>query len=169
MATQENEFERAVETARARWEALPSDRAKASVFTSVTPAPVGNPNPWHASGALSNDVNLPTSIVVQPPQISNISGRIQQFSPVKIGYLIDIDAGTGLSDSLDAVVLACEDALNDGELKRPIAIIPSGRARSATGRRRGHRGGLSITLRRRVSRHPGPLHHGQRDGTPRCR
>ncbi len=124
MPTHESEFARAVETARARWETLPTHRAKASVFTSITPAPLGNANPWHASGSLSNDVDLPTSIVVQPPQLGDISGRIQQFSPVKIGYLIDIDAGTGLSDSLDAVVLACEDALNDGELKRPIEIIP---------------------------------------------
>ena len=29
-----------------------------------------------------------------------------------------------LGDCLDAVVLACEDALNDGELKRPIEILP---------------------------------------------
>ena len=61
---------------------------------------------------------------MQPPQLGDISGRIQQYSPVKVGYLIDIDAGTGLGDCLDAVVLASKDALDDGELKRPIEIIP---------------------------------------------
>ena len=65
-----------------------------------------------------------SSIVVNPPQITTIGHRIQQYAPVKIGYLVDIDAGMLLGDCLDAVVLACEDALNDGELKRPIEIVP---------------------------------------------
>ena len=119
---------RAIRTSRrnggARWETLPADRAKASVFTSVTPAPVGNPNPLARLGLLS-----PTTSTCQrrsscrPARLSDISGRIQQFSPVKIGYLIDIDAGAGLSDSLDTVY-GMEARLNDGELKRPIEIIP---------------------------------------------
>ena len=124
MAEPEDAFEHAVDVARARWEQLPADRAKASVFSSVMPVPVGKPNPWHSTGTRTNGQVPVASIVVDPPQIGTIGGRIQQFTPVKLGYLVDIDAGMLLGDCLDGVVLACEDALTDGELKRPIEIVP---------------------------------------------
>lgn len=113
-----------VDAARARWSRLPEDRAKASVFCGVTPVPVEKPNPWHSTGTRTNGQEPESSIVVQPPTITTIGHRIQQFTPVKVGYLVDIDAGMHLGDCLDAVILACEDALNDGELKRPIEILP---------------------------------------------
>ncbi len=43
---------------------------------------------------------------------------------MKIGYLIDIDTGALLGDCLDAAILACEDALADNDLFRPIELIP---------------------------------------------
>jgi ABC-type branched-subunit amino acid transport system substrate-binding protein len=113
-----------MEAALARWEQAPAERAKASVFSSVTPVPLEKPNPWHSTGTKTNGQEPVASIVVNPPTITKIGHRIQQYSPVKIGYLIDIDSGMLLGDCLDSVVLAGEDALNDGELKRPIEIVP---------------------------------------------
>jgi branched-chain amino acid transport system substrate-binding protein len=113
-----------VDAARERWSHLPSQRAKASAFSSVTPVPLEKPNPWHSTGTRTNGQEPAASIVVRPPQITTIGHRIQQFAPIKVGYLVDIDAGMHLGDCLDAVILAAEDALNDGELKRPIEILP---------------------------------------------
>ena len=113
-----------LEAAQARWQAIPANRAKSSAFSSVTPVPLEKPNPWHSTGTKTNGQEPLASIVIDPPSITEIGHRIQQYSPVKLGYLIDIDAGMLLGDCLDAVVLAAEDALDDGELKRPIEIIP---------------------------------------------
>jgi ABC-type branched-subunit amino acid transport system substrate-binding protein len=113
-----------MEAAQSRWEQLPETRAKSSLFSAVIPIPVEKPNPWHSTGTRTNGQEPASSIVVNPPTITKIGHRIQQFTPVKIGYLVDIDAGTLLGDCLDAVVLAAEDALDDGELKRPIEIVP---------------------------------------------
>ena len=113
-----------MEAARARWEAIPNNQAKAKVFSSVTPVPLEKPNPWHSTGTKTNGQEPVASIVIEPPSITEIGHRIQQYTPVKLGYLIDIDAGMLLGDCLDAVILAAEDALDDGELKRPIEIIP---------------------------------------------
>lgn len=113
-----------LEAAQTRWDAIPNNRAKARVFSSVTPVPVEKPNPWHSTGTKTNGQEPVASIVIEPPSITEIGHRIQQYSPVKLGYLIDIDAGMLLGDCLDAVILAAEDALDDGELKRPIEIIP---------------------------------------------
>ena len=113
-----------VDTARERWERLPDDHACASVFCSVTPVPLEKPNPWHSTGTQTNGQTPVNPIIISPPRLGPIGHRIQTYSPVKVGYLMDIDEGLLLGDCLDAVVLACEDALNDGELKRPIQIIP---------------------------------------------
>jgi branched-chain amino acid transport system substrate-binding protein len=112
-----------LDAARERWSQQQSDRAKASEFSSVTPVPLEKPNPWHATGTKTNEQEPADSIVVQPPQIGTIGHRVQQFAPVKIGYLVDVDTGMLLGDCLDAVVLGVEDALNDRELKRPVEIV----------------------------------------------
>ena len=125
--------QRKLEAAQARWNAIPANRAKASTFSSVTPVPLEKPNPWHSTGTKTNGQEPLASIVIDPPSITEIGHRIQQYSPVKLGYLIDIDAGMLLGDCLDAVVLAAEDALDDGELKRPIEIIPMVARGSAPG------------------------------------
>ena len=113
-----------LEAAQARWDSIPNNRAKARVFSGVRPVPLEKPNPWHSTGTKTNGQEPVASIVIEPPSITEIGHRIQQYTPVKLGYLIDIDAGRLLGDCLDAVILAAEDALDDGELKRPIEIIP---------------------------------------------
>ena len=42
---------------------------------------------------------------------------------MKVGYLMDIDEGLLLGDCLDAVVLACEDALDDPPPETPLHTI----------------------------------------------
>ena len=114
-----------VDHARARWDADTKGlRARASVFTSVEPTPVGKINPWHNGGSGTNAEVPAASIVIEPPASETTRGRVAGFSPVKVGYLIDIDTGALLGDCLDAAILACEDALNDGELFRPIELVP---------------------------------------------
>ena len=113
-----------VDAARARWEAeTEPSGARASVFTSVSPTPVGKPNPWHNGGTGTNEEVPVEHIVVEPPPAPTTRARISGFTPVKVGYLIDIDTGSLLGDCLDAVILACEDALNDREQFRPIEIV----------------------------------------------
>lgn len=114
-----------VEGARQRWEASAQDgMARSSHFSSVQPTPVGKPNPWHNGGRGTNEERPEPLLTVTPPQRAAVRGRIAEFSPIRLGYLIDIDTGALLGDCLDAVLLACEDALNSGELFRPVAIMP---------------------------------------------
>jgi ABC-type branched-subunit amino acid transport system substrate-binding protein len=121
----EDLFVKAVDEARFRWDSSTAEpTARSSVFTSVTPAPVGKANPWVSGGTGTNAEDPAERIVIEPPAGPEVQGRIGGFDPVKIGYLIDIDTGALLGDCLDAVILAVEDALNDGELYRPIEIVP---------------------------------------------
>lgn len=118
-------FVRAVQEARARWDnGAARTAARSSVFSSVTPAPVGKANPWVSGGTGTNAEDPADRILIEPPAGPEVKGRIAGFDPVKIGYLIDIDTGALLGDCLDAVLLAAEDALNDGELYRPVEIVP---------------------------------------------
>ena len=109
----------------ARGSGIPEDRAKASVFCSVTPVPVEKPNPWHSTGTKTNGQEPVASIVVQPPTITKIGHRIQQYTPVKIGYL-DRHRRRACC-SVTVSTRSCSRARtrsNDGELKRPIEIMP---------------------------------------------
>jgi len=62
------------------------------------------------------------SIVVYPPT-NAVRGQGDAFEPVKIGVLIDMDLGQLLSDVLDPIILAVEDALNEGLYDRPVEIL----------------------------------------------
>jgi ABC-type branched-subunit amino acid transport system substrate-binding protein len=94
------------------------------VFTSVTPEPIAKPNPWHNSGTGTN-AEVPHPVIrIDGPAKPGIRARIAEFSPLRIGYLIDIDTGALLGDCLDAAILACEDALDSGLLYRPVELVP---------------------------------------------
>jgi branched-chain amino acid transport system substrate-binding protein len=114
-----------VEEARQRWlDGEGGHAARCSVFTGVTPTPQAKANPWHNSGTGTNQ-EVPSPVLrFDPPAREGVRARLDEFSPIKIGYLIDIDSGALLGDCLDAVILACEDALNEGLLYRPIEVIP---------------------------------------------
>jgi branched-chain amino acid transport system substrate-binding protein len=119
------ELHEKVASAKERWEeSSDTGLARASTFTSVQPTPVGKPNPWHNGGSGTN-VEVPEDrIRIDPPAAPSTRARVAGFEPVKVGYLIDIDTGALLGDCLDAAVLACEDALNDREIFRPLELIP---------------------------------------------
>jgi ABC-type branched-subunit amino acid transport system substrate-binding protein len=112
-------------SARERWKADTSgSSARSSVFTSVTPEPISKANPWHNSGTGTN-AEVPHPVIrIDGPARPGVRARLAEFSPIRVGYLIDIDTGALLGDCLDAAILACEDALNDGLLYRPIELVP---------------------------------------------
>ena len=114
-----------VEAARQRWLAGDDGKsARCSAFTSVSPTPQAKSNPWHNSGVGTNE-EVPFPVLrFDCPAREGVRARLDEFSPIKVGYLIDIDSGALLGDCLDAVILACEDALNQGLLYRPIEVIP---------------------------------------------
>ena len=92
--------------ARDRWDgAGDALAARASVFTSVDPVPVGKANPWHNGGTGTNAEVPADRILIEPPPSPTTRARIAGFSPVKVGYLIDIDTGALLGDCLDAAIL----------------------------------------------------------------
>jgi ABC-type branched-subunit amino acid transport system substrate-binding protein len=114
-----------VAEARHRWQSADAaDRAHSQHFVSVTPEPVAKDNPWHNSGTGTNEERPHQVLRIDPPAGPTVRARIADFSPVRIGYLVDIDTGGLLGDCLDAAVLACEDALNDREIFRPIELVP---------------------------------------------
>jgi ABC-type branched-subunit amino acid transport system substrate-binding protein len=113
-----------IQRARAAWEAAATgDRARSSHFVSVTPEPVAKANPWHSSGIGTNE-EIPHEVIrIDPPAGPHVRARIQNFSPIRIGYLEDVDSGSMLGDCIDATVLACEEALDERVLFRPIEIV----------------------------------------------
>jgi ABC-type branched-subunit amino acid transport system substrate-binding protein len=62
------------------------------------------------------------SIVVYP-LTQGVRTQGDPFEPVKIGILIDMDLGQLLADLMDPVILAIEDALNEGVYDRPVEIV----------------------------------------------
>ena len=121
----EDRFARAVTEAEARWQAdAGSRRARSSAFTSVTPTPVGKANPWVSGGSGTNQEVPVEAIRIDPPSGPEVRARVSGFEPVRIGYIVDIDSGSLLGDCLDSVMLAAEDALDEGQLFRPIEIVP---------------------------------------------
>ena len=77
-----------------------------------------------SGGFGTNAETLNSPILVQPPAGPEVRGRVSGFEPLRIGYLVDIDTGSMLGDLLDAALLGVEDALNDGDLFRPVEIVP---------------------------------------------
>ena len=120
----EEELRKRVADANARWEKMGAHRARCATFSAVTPLPIGKPHDFHSSGNGTNEEVPVDRIIVHPPAPEReIRARIQEFEPIKVGYLIDIDTGKLLGDCLDAAVLAIEDVLNEGMGYRPVEIV----------------------------------------------
>ena len=62
------------------------------------------------------------SIAVYPPT-QGVTTQGDPFEPVKIGVLIDMDLGQLTADLMDPIILAVEDALNEGVYDRPVEIV----------------------------------------------
>lgn len=102
--------------------ALP-DRAVATVHSGTDTAASGdyqNELWYQGSGRIGE--KAVESIVVYPPT-QGVRSQGDPFEPVKIGVLIDMDLGQLLADAIDPIILAIEDALNEGSYDRPVEIV----------------------------------------------
>jgi branched-chain amino acid transport system substrate-binding protein len=102
--------------------ALP-DRAVATVRSGTDTAAGGdyqNELWYQGSGRIGE--KAVESIVIYPPT-RGVRSQGDPFEPVKIGVLIDMDLGQLLADALDPIILAIEDALNEGIYDRPVEIV----------------------------------------------
>ena len=102
--------------------ALP-DRAVSSVRSGTDTATTGdykNERWYQGSGRIGE--RPVESIVVYPPT-GGVVTQGDAFEPVKIGVLIDMDLGQLTADLMDPIILAVEDALNEGVYDRPVEIV----------------------------------------------
>jgi branched-chain amino acid transport system substrate-binding protein len=102
--------------------ALP-DRAVATVRSGTDTAAGGdyqNELWYQGSGRIGE--KAVESIVIYPPT-QGVRSQGDPFEPVKIGILIDMDLGQLLADAIDPIILAIEDALNEGSYDRPVEIV----------------------------------------------
>ncbi len=63
-------------------------------------------------------------IIVGPKGIVESAVAGDSFTPTRIGYLSDLPTPRGLTAFLDPIILALEDAINEGRLTRAVEIIP---------------------------------------------
>lgn len=102
--------------------ALP-DRAVSTVRSGTDTAAAGdyrNERWYQGSGRIGE--KAVESIVIYPPT-GGVVGQGDPFEPVRIGLLIDMDLGQLLADTIDPIILAVEDALNEGIYDRPVEIV----------------------------------------------
>jgi ABC-type branched-subunit amino acid transport system substrate-binding protein len=66
---------------------------------------------------------LDEKIVVAPTGVSSGIG-LATFNAIKIGFLSDLPSATSLASFLDPVILALEDAINEGRLTRAVELLP---------------------------------------------
>jgi ABC-type branched-subunit amino acid transport system substrate-binding protein len=95
-----------------------TNRASCSVRSALSLAK--NPHP---SVPMTNV--LEEYIVVSPPGTSQPTIVEAGLTPTRIGFLSDMPAGTSLGEYLDPIVLAIEDAMNEGRLGRPVELLAS--------------------------------------------
>lgn len=99
------------------------DRAVATVHSGTDTAADGdyrNELWYQGSGRIGE--KAVERIVVHPPT-RGLQTQGDPFEPVRIGLLIDMDLGQLLADTIDPIILAVEDALNEGVYDRPVEIV----------------------------------------------
>jgi ABC-type branched-subunit amino acid transport system substrate-binding protein len=72
---------------------------------------------------LSQASILEEKIVVSPAGVSR-GVAATTFNAIKIGFLSDLPSGASLASFLDPVILALEDAVNEGRLTRAVELLP---------------------------------------------
>jgi hypothetical protein len=68
---------------------------------------------------------LEERIVVGPIGVAERVAGAEGFSPTRIGFLSDMPTGNLLGEYLDPIILALEDATNEGRLSRPVELLAS--------------------------------------------
>jgi branched-chain amino acid transport system substrate-binding protein len=98
------------------------DRAVATVRSGTDTATSGDYKNelWYQGSGRAGERPV-ESIVIYPPT-GGVTTQGDPFEPVKIGVLIDMDLGQLTSDLMDPIILAIEDALNEGVYDRPVEI-----------------------------------------------
>jgi branched-chain amino acid transport system substrate-binding protein len=73
---------------------------------------------------------IPMTSMLEEPIIVAPTGATEpaaasKSEPVRIGFLSDMPNGTALGEYLDPILLALEDAINEGRLNRPVELLAS--------------------------------------------
>jgi branched-chain amino acid transport system substrate-binding protein len=68
---------------------------------------------------------LKDPIVVSPSGASELIAIDAELTPIRIGFLSDMPTGSSLGEYLDPILLAIEDAMNEGRLCRAVEILAS--------------------------------------------
>ncbi len=71
--------------------------------------------------------------MISPPTFDDRGVASDGFSPTRVGFLSDMPTGDRLGVYIDPIILALEDAMNEGRLTRPVEIIASHAAGLPTG------------------------------------
>ena len=98
--------------------AISTDRANCSVLSALSLAKTAHP-----SVPMTNV--LQEYIVVNPPGTTSQTTIDTELTPTRIGFLSDMPTGTSLGEYLDPIVLAIEDAMNEGRLGSPVELLAS--------------------------------------------
>lgn len=77
----------------------------------------------HPTVAMTN--GLKERIIVGPAGVAQRAVAGDGFTPTRIGFLSDMPTGSALGSYLDPIILALEDATNEGRLSRPVELIAS--------------------------------------------
>jgi hypothetical protein len=104
---------------------LSTGRAARSVHSASSLAKTAHPSVLMTS--------VMESLVVSPPVTPDVSTDAQ-ITPVRIGFLSDMPAGTSLAEYLDPIILAIEDSINEGRLGLPIDASSQSCRGTANGR-----------------------------------
>lgn len=99
------------------------DRAVSSVAAGTDTAASGSwqNDAWYQGSGKIGEKAVERIQVYPPTRGMRTQG--DPFEPVRIGLLIDMDLGQLLSDTIDPIILAIEDALNEGVYDRPVEIL----------------------------------------------
>jgi branched-chain amino acid transport system substrate-binding protein len=95
-----------------------SNRAECTVHNATDLAAVAHPS-------VPMTRMIAERIIVGPAGVAARAVAGGGFSPTRIGFLTDTPANTPLGRYLDPLILAFEDAINEGRLSRPVELLAS--------------------------------------------
>jgi branched-chain amino acid transport system substrate-binding protein len=67
--------------------------------------------------------SVPMTTVLQDRILIEPTGGVDGAEPTRVGFLSDMPIGDELGGYLDPIILAFEDAMNEGRLTRPVEIV----------------------------------------------
>jgi branched-chain amino acid transport system substrate-binding protein len=67
--------------------------------------------------------SIPMTTLLEDPIVIEPLGPSEGVEPVRVGFLSDMPTGSELGGYLDPIILAFEDAMNEGRLTRSVEIV----------------------------------------------